>query len=90
MLPEKFLSRMKQMLGEEYSLFLQSYDAEECHALRKNPLKSQWKKKDILREEGKDCELWQQRIGMELTPVPWNREGFYYTKENSEYKKTLY
>lgn len=71
MLPEKFLDRMKQMLGEEYPLFLQSYDTAESHALRKNPLKV--------------CagnQMWQQRLGMELSVVPWNPNGFYYSKED--------
>ena len=75
MLPEKFLDRMKQMLGEEYPLFLQSYDREECHALRKNPLKFS---DETLQEK----ELWKQRLGIELSEVPWNIDGFYYSKED--------
>ena len=40
MLPQAFLDRMEQMLGEEYPAFLQSYEKERYQALRVNPLKA--------------------------------------------------
>ena len=39
-LPQEFLSRMENMLGEEYGLFLDSYDKNKIQGLRINTLKS--------------------------------------------------
>ena len=41
MLPQTFLDRMKQQLGEEYSAFLQSLERPRAVALRFNPLKGE-------------------------------------------------
>ena len=41
MLPQAFLERMKQQLGEEYSAFLQSLERPRAVALRFNPLKGE-------------------------------------------------
>ena len=38
MLPEAFLNRMQQQLGEEYPAFLQSLERPRAVALRLNPL----------------------------------------------------
>ena len=75
MLPESFLERMRQMLGEEYGQFLQSYDREECHALRINLLK-------VNKEIGKQHTKQQieQQMSHLLTPILWNEDGFYYDK----------
>ena len=40
MLPEAFLDRMQQMLGEEYGEFLASFEQERYQALRVNALKA--------------------------------------------------
>ena len=39
MLPQEFLERMENMLGEEYPAFLKSYDIARYHALPQNPQK---------------------------------------------------
>ena len=39
MLPQDFLDRMQRMLGDEYPLFLESYEKEKFQALRVNTLK---------------------------------------------------
>lgn len=39
MLPELFLKRMQEMLGEEYPAFLESYERDNYQALRLNALK---------------------------------------------------
>lgn len=65
MLPEDFLSRMEQLLGEEYPEFLQSYDRPRAQALRFNPLKGEIG--DFLR-----------KAPFTLRPVPWASDGFYY------------
>lgn len=69
MLPESFLERMQEMLGEEYAQFLQSYDRDENHALRVNTLKS-------------NGELLKQQLKIPLAPVAWNKDGFYYSKDD--------
>ncbi len=69
MLPEKFTERMRQMLGEEYPQFLQSYDREDNHSLRVNTLKG-------------SSEIFRQKAKFSLAPVAWNQDGFYYDKDD--------
>ena len=40
MLPEQFLNRMKQMLGDEFPAFLESYEQDKYQALRINSQKT--------------------------------------------------
>ena len=68
MLPEKFLERMQNMLGEEYPAFLESLSGKRYRALRLNPLK-------IRIQEGKE------KLPFALSPVPWTKNGFYYEEE---------
>lgn len=66
-LPEAFTVRMKKLLGEEYTAFLNSYQNRKVQGLRFNPLK------------GTQEELaarYMDRFG--LRPVAWCREGYYY------------
>lgn len=65
MLPQDFLDRMQQMLGEHYPAFLESYDRDRYQSLRINPLKA---------ERGEFLE----RAPFTLTQVPWSADGFYY------------
>ena len=62
MLPELFLERMKQQLGEEYEDFLKSLERPRAVALRLNPLKGE--KVPALPFLGKR--------------VPWEPMGYYY------------
>lgn len=41
MLPESFVNRMKEMLGEEYEAFSEALKEERHQALRVNPLKAE-------------------------------------------------
>ncbi len=68
MLPQDFLDRMREMLGEEYPAFLESCQAERKQALRINSLK-------VGREEFLEEASWK------LSPVPWADNGFYYEKD---------
>lgn len=68
MLPEKFLERMQNMLGEEYPAFLESLSGKRYRALRINPLKTEI-------QEGKE------KLPFALSPVPWTKNGFYYEEE---------
>lgn len=70
MLPEQFLVRMKEMLGEEYFYFLENCDRSESHSLRINLLKGS--KEDF-----------EQKTDFHLRPVPWVEEGCYYDENDS-------
>lgn len=70
MLPIAFEERMKEMLGEEYPAFLESYEKERYQALRLNPLKV-------------DKKAFLEKSPFLLTPVPWEENGFYYTAADS-------
>lgn len=65
MLPQAFLDRMEQMLGEEYPAFLKSYEKERYHALRLNPLKA-------------ERDAFVAKAPFTLRPVTWESNGFYY------------
>lgn len=70
LLPDGFLNRMRYLLGEEYSLFAESYAKQRVQGLRFNELKGS------LETMYAQC---RQQFG--LTSVPWCREGFYYRQE---------
>lgn len=65
LLPEEFLSEMKALLGSEYRDYLASFDEPWKPGLRVNTLKA---RPEELRE----------RLGWDLRPVGWVKEGFYY------------
>ncbi|MFW5630392.1 MAG: RsmF rRNA methyltransferase first C-terminal domain-containing protein [Acetivibrio ethanolgignens] len=65
MLPKEFENRMKNMLGEEYTAFLSSYDEKKWQSLRINTLKA--KKENFLSEKK-----------FSLEPVAWCEAGYYY------------
>lgn len=73
MLPEAFLARMQQMLGDEYEKFLESFEKEKYQALRLNALKI-----------GIDGQSAAKKFGIanadfaHLTKVPWAENGYYY------------
>ena len=69
MLPEAFLQRMQALLGDEYPAFLQSMEDDRAFGLRANLLK-------ITPEE------LAERAPVNLEPVSWAREGFYYREED--------
>ena len=70
-LPEDFLTEMHTLLPdeEEYRSFLRSYEGERSYGLRYNPLKL-------------SREAFLTGARLQLQPVPWSREGFFY--QNSE------
>lgn len=70
MLPKAFLNRMQSMLGEEFNDFLKTFEEEKYQALRVNGLKKNIKKIDI-----------SEATGIQLTPVPWAEDGFYYNRD---------
>ncbi len=76
-LPEEFLSRMKDMLGEEFLDFIDSYDKPRQLGLRANMLKVQPK------------ELTKQ-LPFSLAPIPWTSNGFYYQEEERPARHPYY
>lgn len=70
MLPQDFVDRMKDMLGEEYAPFLASYDGERHQALRVNTRKG-------------DKTVFLERSPFHLTPVSWCENGYYYSSEDT-------
>lgn len=68
MLPEQFLYRMEQMLGEDYPAFLESYEKPKYRSLRinhrKDPLEN-------VREKVEFCG----------DPVVWSEGGYYYEED---------
>ncbi len=70
MLPEKFLERMKEMLGEEYPAFLESYEKPKRQALRINPIKG-----TVQEIRGK--------LPFSLEEIPWEKNGFCYGAEDA-------
>ena len=76
-LPKAFLSRMKDMLGDEYDDFLKSYEHPRQFGLRVNNLK-------ISTEE------FLKKSPFHLTPVPWTENGFYYQEEDRPARHPYY
>lgn len=66
MLPEAFLNRMQQMLGEEYKTFLVALEQERYQALRLNNLKA----------------TVQDLGFAHLQKVPWAEDGYYYESQD--------
>ncbi|MBD5460498.1 MAG: RNA methyltransferase [Lachnospiraceae bacterium] len=77
MLPELFLERMKEMLGEEYPAFLQSLDGENYRALHLNMRKA-------------DIDKFQRESPFALRAVPWADGGFYYEESDQPGRHPLH
>lgn len=79
MLPEAFLDRMQQTLGDEYEDFLKALAGERHLALRLNSLKPG---AGGIRAAGKAF--------VQLEPVPWAENGYYYEAEMQPGKHALH
>ena len=73
MLPQEFCGRMKEMLGEEYPAFMETYEREKYQALRLNPLKG-------------SREHFFEKAQVTLAPVPWCADGFYYEDGDGNFR----
>ena len=84
MLPEAFLERMKQQLGEEYPAFLESLERPRAVALRMNPLKGETPRMEFMG----DPVPWEP-MGWYYDPQsrpglhPYHEAGVYYLQEAS-------
>ncbi len=79
MLPDKFINRMKYMLGQECDAFLVSFEYERSKALRLNPLKLQGG-----RDEAKG------KLPYETKDILWEENGFVYKDEDEPGKSALH
>lgn len=82
-LPQRFKERMRELLGNEYEAFEASYEQEKVQGLRFNSLKTKEGREDDWEEKGVKslAEKTSQVLQMELTPVSWVKEGYYYPLE---------
>ena len=76
-LPEQFLDRMKEQLGDEYGAFLASYEKESYAGLRVNTGKL-------------TVEKFQTLAPFALRPIPWTGKGFYIGKTEQATKHPYY
>ena len=71
---------MRELLGNEYEAFEASYEQEKVQGLRFNSLKTKegrepdWEEAGVKTLAAETAKL----LNMELTPVPWVKEGYYY------------
>lgn len=72
MLPELFLKRMQDTLGDEYEEFVESLGKERYQALRLNTLKINSDQKSAAETD----------MPFNLTAVPWAENGYYYEKSD--------
>jgi len=68
-IPEAFQERMKSMLKDEFTDFIQSYETTAYQGLRVNSLKI-------------DVPTFLSLSPFSLKPIPWCPTGFYYSKED--------
>ena len=76
-LPEDFKLRMKDMLGNEFDLFLDCYDIPRRNTLRINTLKI-------------SAEKFKEQAPFAVEPVFWLQNGFYYRYEDAPGRHPFY
>lgn len=77
-LPEQYLNTMKALLSEaEFELYLKSFEEKRLYGIRINTLKI-------------SVEEFQNKGLFTLEPVPWCKEGFYYTEQDRPSKHPYY
>lgn len=76
-LPEKYLDNMKELLGEEFDSYIDSFDEPRLYGLRVNTAKI-------------SIEDFLKISPFKLTPIPWIPNGFYYSEEDKPAKHPYY
>ena len=74
-LPQEFLSRMKNALGDEFDEFLSSYDRDKIQGLRLNSLK---------------CDGKAVFDEFDLRGIPWCDSGYYFNADDRPGKSVLH
>ena len=78
MLPEAFINRMKEMLGDEFEAFIATYEEHPRQALRLNDLKVGADGKSIASAYKEDPSI----LPFHLSKVEWAQNGYYYEAED--------
>ena len=76
-IPENFKIKMKELLGDELDSFLDCYNEKHNAGVRVNTLKS-------------TPERFREISPVEITPVPWIKNGFYYDESDRASKHPYY
>lgn len=76
-LPVKYTDKMKEMLGDEFDAYLESFSDQRLCGLRVNTLKI-------------SVEDFLKISPFELKPIPWIENGFYYNEEDKPAKHPYY
>ena len=67
-LPQAFLHRMKDMLGDDFEPFLAAYEQPRTYGLRVNTAKI-------------SCEEFEQIVPFEVKKIPWVSNGYFYNED---------
>ena len=81
MLPEQFLHRMQEMLGEEYESFVDSFSGDKYQALRLNVLKKSLSGENAAEYLASVANA-ADESEFHLTKVLWAENGYYYEKSD--------
>lgn len=76
-LPEQYAAAMKELLGEEFSAYLESFHDTRVYGLRVNTLKI-------------SVEEFLRIAPFRLKPIPWISNGFYYEEDEKPAKHPYY
>jgi NOL1/NOP2/sun family putative RNA methylase len=76
-LPEEFEKRMRQMLGDEFEAYLDSYQDTRQYGLRINPMK-------ITKEDMESCEAFH------FSRIPWAANGYFYQENDQPARHPYY
>ena len=68
-LPQEFLSRMEQMLGDEYEAFINSYHSPRSYGLRVNTSKI-------------SCEEFEQIVPFKIERIPWTQQRIFLSRRS--------
>lgn len=76
-LPEAFLERMKEMLGEDYDHFIESYEKPRTYGLRVNTAKI-------------SCEEFERIVPFPVKRIPWVENGYFYDEDSRPARCAFY
>lgn len=76
-LPEQYINKMKELLGDEFDAYIESFHAQRVYGLRVNTQKI-------------SVEDFLKISPFKLTPVPWIPNGFYYSEDEKPAKHPYY
>ena len=76
-LPQAFLQRMEDMLGDDFEPFLAAYEQPRTYGLRVNTAKI-------------SCEEFEQIVPFEVKKIPWVSNGYFYNEDVRPSRCALY